>query len=59
MHTQIYVDGQLAADTDNFGIHDQIYSFWSTESGVTLGDARLVLRNVKFHTLRLWPDEIQ
>ena len=59
MHNQIYVDGKTAADTDSFGIHDQIFSFWSTESGVTLGDPRLVLKNVRFHSLRLWPDEIQ
>jgi hypothetical protein len=58
MHNQIYVDGQIAADTDNFAVKDQIFSVWSTVSGVTLGDAKLALKNVRFHTLRLWPDEI-
>jgi hypothetical protein len=58
MHNQIYVDGQIAADTDDLAIKDQIFSFWSTVSGMTLGDDRLVLKNMRFHTLRLWPDEI-
>lgn len=58
MHNQICVDGQIAADTDDLPFGNQIYSFWSTESGITLGDVRLVLKNLKFHTLRLWPDEI-
>ena len=59
MHNQIYVDGQIAADSDNLPIEDQVFSFWSTVSGMTLGDARLSLKNVAFHTLRLWPDEIK
>jgi arylsulfatase A-like enzyme len=58
MHNQIYVDGQIAADTDDLPLDRQIFSFWSTVSGMTLGDVSLVLRNLKFHTLRFWPDEI-
>ena len=59
MHTQIYVDGRIAADTDNLPLQEQIFSFWSTVSGVTIGDVRLVLKNISFYTLRLWPDEFQ
>lgn len=58
MHNQIYVDGERVADTDDLPTENQIFSFWSTVSGMTLGDARLSLKNIAFHTLRLWPDEI-
>ena len=58
MHNQIYVDGQIAADTDDLLLNQQVYSFWSAVTGMTLGDVQLVLKNPRFHTLRLWPDEI-
>ncbi|MDX1928697.1 MAG: sulfatase-like hydrolase/transferase [Pirellulaceae bacterium] len=58
MHNQIYVDGRIAADTDRLPIGEQIFSIWSTVKGMTLGDSRLELKSLKFHTLRLWPDEI-
>ncbi len=58
MHNQIYVDGQINADSDSLATANQIYSIWSTESGLTLGDAALKLSNVRLHSLRFWPDEL-
>lgn len=58
MHNVIYVDGQVAADSDPLLTTNPIYALWSTESGLTLGDVGLELSRVRFHTLRFWPDEI-
>ena len=58
MHNQIYVNGRIAADSDLLLDNEQITSFLSTSSDLTLGDRRLVLKRIGFHTLRFWPDEI-
>ena len=58
MHNQIYVNGQIAADSDLLLDNEQITAFASTASELTLGDRRLVLKRIRFHTLRFWPDEI-
>ncbi len=58
MHNQIYVNGRIAADSDRLPVREQITSFSSTASDLILGDRRLLLKKIKFHTLRFWPDEI-
>ncbi len=58
MHNQIYVDGEVAADSDRLPPSGRIFALWSSDSGLFVGSTSLKLSNISFHTLRFWPDEI-
>ena len=54
---ELYINGEKVDELDDGFNENAVRTVWSTISSARIGDNGLTLENIRYHTVRLWPDE--